>query len=387
MTSHPIASALGAAVTLERLYEDPYPVLAELRASEPVAWIPVLGGWLVTRRDLCIEVMRDATTYTVDDPRFSTAQVVGPSMLSLDGQEHRRHRDPFAAALRLPQVRERFTARVDDMARELVRALAPTGGAEVRRDLAGPLAVLVVAALLELTDVEPSTMLGWYDRIVAAVDRISAGQDAGADGGIAVAALGRHITATIEDGDGLLADAAASLTTPEVVSNAAVMMFGGIETSEGMTTSVFWHVLRDPTALAAIRADRSRIADAIEESLRLEPAAARVDRYATIDVELDGARIRRGDLVIVSLTAANRDPDVYADPDHFDLDRSTARSHVTFAQGPHACIGLHLARLETRAALEAALDDWPDLRLAPGSTPPTGVVFRKPRSLPVSWRT
>jgi cytochrome P450 len=387
MTSHPIASALGAAVTLERLYEDPYPVLAELRASEPVAWIPVLGGWLVTRRDLCIEVMRDATTYTVDDPRFSTAQVVGPSMLSLDGQEHRRHRDPFAAALRLPQVRERFTARVDDMARELVRALAPTGGAEVRRDLAGPLAVLVVAALLDLTDVEPSTMLGWYDRIVAAVDRISAGQDAGADGGIAVAALGRHITATIEDGDGLLADAAASLTTPEVVSNAAVMMFGGIETSEGMTTSVFWHVLRDPTALAAIRADRSRIADAIEESLRLEPAAARVDRYATIDVELDGARIRRGDLVIVSLTAANRDPDVYADPDHFDLDRSTARSHVTFAQGPHACIGLHLARLETRAALEAALDDWPDLRLAPGSTPPTGVVFRKPRSLPVSWRT
>jgi cytochrome P450 len=387
MTSHPIASALGAAVTLERLYEDPYPVLAELRASEPVAWIPVLGGWLVTRRDLCIEVMRDATTYTVDDPRFSTAQVVGPSMLSLDGQEHRRHRDPFAAALRLPQVRERFTARVDDMARELVRALAPTGGAEVRRDLAGPLAVLVVAALLELTDVEPSTMLGWYDRIVAAVDRISAGQDAGADGGIAVAALGRHITATIEDGDGLLADAAASLTTPEVVSNAAVMMFGGIETSEGMTTSVFWHVLRDPTALAAIRADRSRIADAIEESLRLEPAAARVDRYATVDVELDGARIRRGDLVIVSLTAANRDPDVYADPDHFDLDRSTARSHVTFAQGPHACIGLHLARLETRAALEAALDDWPDLRLAPGSTPPTGVVFRKPRSLPVSWRT
>jgi cytochrome P450 len=387
MTSHPIASALGAAVTLERLYEDPYPVLAELRASEPVAWIPVLGGWLVTRRDLCIEVMRDATTYTVDDPRFSTAQVVGPSMLSLDGQEHRRHRDPFAAALRLPQVRERFTARVDDMARELVRALAPTGGAEVRRDLAGPLAVLVVAALLDLTDVEPSTMLGWYDRIVAAVDRISAGQDAGADGGIAVAALGRHITATIEDGDGLLADAAASLTTPEVVSNAAVMMFGGIETSEGMTTSVFWHVLRDPTALAAIRADRSRIADAIEESLRLEPAAARVDRYATVDVELDGARIRRGDLVIVSLTAANRDPDVYADPDHFDLDRSTARSHVTFAQGPHACIGLHLARLETRAALEAALDDWPDLRLAPGSTPPTGVVFRKPRSLPVSWRT
>ena len=78
-------SGLGATVTLDALAGRPYDLLARLRAVEPVAWLPVLGGWLVTRRDLCIEVMRDADRFTVDDPRFSTAQVVGPSMLSLDG--------------------------------------------------------------------------------------------------------------------------------------------------------------------------------------------------------------------------------------------------------------------------------------------------------------
>ena len=95
---------LGAALTLAELDADPYEPLARLREHEPVSWVPVLDGWLVTRRDLCIAVMRDAERFTVDDPRFSTAQVVGPSMLSLDGAEHRRHRDPFAAAYRRTEV-------------------------------------------------------------------------------------------------------------------------------------------------------------------------------------------------------------------------------------------------------------------------------------------
>jgi cytochrome P450 len=163
------------------------------------------------------------------------------------------------------------------------------------------------------------------------------------------------------------------------------MMFGGIETSEGMTTSLFWHLLSHPDQLDAVRDDRALITNAIEESLRLEPAAGRVDRYATDDVAIGGATIRRGDLVIVSLTAGNRDPAVYPDPDAFDVRRENARTHLAFAQGPHACIGLHLARLETHAALEAALDAWPGLRLTDGSTPPSGVVFRKPRTLNVRW--
>ena len=380
-------SPLGSAVTLEQLDTDPHPVLAELRVREPVSWVPVLDGWLVTRRDLCIEVMRDAALYTVDDPRFSTAQVVGPSMLSLDGEEHRRHRDPFASALRGPEVRERFTRSVADAARRLVSALAPTGRAEVRRDLAGPLAVNVVAAALALADTNPAVMLGWYDEIVAAVDRVSAGGEIGDAARAAVGALERHVAGTIKGGDGVLAQATATLTPAEVTSNAAVMMFGGIETSEGMTTTLFWHLLTHPEQLASVEADRSLAANAIDESLRLEPAAARIDRYATADTELAGASIRAGDLVVVSLTAANRDPATFPDPDRFDIARPNSRAHLSFAQGPHACVGSHLARLESLAALEATLEAWPAMRMDRGATAPTGVVFRKPRSLPVRWLT
>jgi hypothetical protein len=134
-----------------------------------------------------------------------------------------------------------------------------------------------------------------------------------------------------------------------------------------------------------VAADRSLGANAVDESLRLEPAAARVDRYATADTELAGASIRRGDLVIVSLTAANRDPATFPDPERFDISRPNARAHVAFAQGPHACVGSHLARLESLAALDAVLDSWPEVQIDPGATPPSGVVFRKPRSLPVRW--
>jgi cytochrome P450 len=306
-------------------------------------------------------------------------------MLSLDGDEHRRHRDPFASGLRRSEVIEHCAGRVRDEARALVEGLTAAGRAEIRRDLAGPLAVRVVAAAIDLLDAEPAEVLGWYDEIVAAVDRVSAGGGIGPRAPEAVAALDRHVSATIGRGSGVLAQATGTLSRSEVVSNAAVMMFGGIETSEGMTTSLFWHVLSTPGALTAIGSDRSLITNAVEESLRLEPAAGRVDRYATEDVLLGGARIGRGDLVIVSLTAANRDPAFFPDPDTFDLTRANARQHLAFAQGPHACVGLHLARLETQAALETALDAWPGLRLGEGVTPPTGVVFRKPRHLPVIW--
>ena len=376
---------LGELITLEQLDADPYRPLARLRETEPVSWVPVLGGWLVTRRDLCIEVMRNASLFTVDDPRFSTARVVGPSMLSLDGDEHRRHRDPFASAFLRPESRSGFAALADREAGCLVEALAASGRAEIRRDLAGPLAVNVVAGALRLLGAEPTEVLGWYDEIVAAVDRVSTGGAIGERAHAAVSDLGRSVNATIEHGDGVLADARATLAPAEIVSNAAVMMFGGIETSEGMTTSLFWHLLTNPDQLSAVAADRSLAASAVEESLRLEPAAARVDRYATSDTELAGAEINAGDLVIVSLTAANRDPATFPEPDVLDISRPNARAHLAFAQGPHACVGIHLAKLETMAALNEVLDRWRGITIDAGSTPPSGVIFRKPRSLPVRW--
>jgi cytochrome P450 len=99
---------VGAVVTLEDLTGDMHPCLARLRTAEPVSWLPAIGGWLVTGRDSALAVLRDADSFTVDDPRFSTARVVGPSMLSTDGADHARHRAPFAGAFRHAVVMDEF---------------------------------------------------------------------------------------------------------------------------------------------------------------------------------------------------------------------------------------------------------------------------------------
>src|SRR5690349_16843177 len=164
---------LGAAVTVAELDGNPHPLLHRLRAAEPVSWLPALGGWLVTRHDLALAVMRDSRAYTVDDPRFSTAQVVGPSMLSLDGGPHRRHTDP-------------------------------------------------------------AEILAWYEKIVTAVTALSAAsaddqRPAGPTGRAAFGELSERVIAAVREpgATSLLSAAAAEggLTPEEIASDAAVLMF------------------------------------------------------------------------------------------------------------------------------------------------------------------
>jgi cytochrome P450 len=355
-----------ADITLEQLEADPHPILARLR---PVAWVPVLNGWLVTGRELALQVMRDDETFTVDDPRFSTGRVVGPSMLTRDGAEHARHRDPFVEPLRPAAVRERFAPLVEAEVDALIDRFEARGRAELRRELAGPLAARVVAQLLGVEAADTGAMLGWYDAIVASVTGVAAGNPPTHTG----AAAFEELRATVEPA----LESAGDLTPSEVVSNAAVMMFGGIETTEGMITNFAWHLLTfgcEPSA------------NALEESLRLEPAAAVIDRYATRDVELAGASIRKGDFVEISIAGANRDPDYFPDPDRFDVRRENAKHHLAFAHGPHACVGIHLARLEALTAVERLFARLPGLRLdREQPTAPSGLVFRKPPRLDVVW--
>jgi cytochrome P450 len=380
----------GAAATLAALETDPHPVLARLREREPVSWVPALDGWLVTRRDLALQVMRDAATFTVDDPRFSTGRVVGPSMLTLDGDAHRRHRAPFAGPFRLDAVRERFTDPVREETDRLLDAVAPAGEAELRRELAGPLAAVAVTLALGLEETGTAEVLGWYDAIVASVTEITAGgapTEAGRRGFEALRAAMEPAMARAPETSLVAAAAgdAGGLEPGQVVSNAAVLLFGGIETTEGMIANAIAHLLAHPDQLAAVRAEPALVANAIEESLRLEPAAAVIDRYATRAVEVAGAPIAAGDLVIVSIAGANRDPAVFPDPDAFDVRRPNAKLHAAFAAGPHVCIGMHLARLEAHTAVARVLERFPGLRLADGVPEARGLVFRKPDALRVRW--
>jgi len=383
---------IGAAATVAELEGPrPYALLSRLREDEPVSWLPALDGWLVTRHDLALAVMRDAATFTVQDPRFTTGQVVGPSMLSLDGHPHARHRAPFVAPLRLGAVRERLADAVAHEAARIVEELAPCGGGELRRRFAGPLAAGVITRTLGLEPALAPEVLRWYDAIVAAVSDLSAGRPPSPKAAGAMDELRRTVRSALAPGaqPSLLREAASAgaLSEAEVAANAAIVLFGAIETMEGMIANAIAHLLGEPQVLRDVHADRDRVPALIEESLRLEPAAAAVDRYATLATELGGAQIAAGDLVRVSLTAANRDPAVFCDPERLDLDRANARRHLAFASGPHVCIGVHLARLEVHVALSTLLDRLPGLRLDSAHAWPAarGLVFRKPPCVQAIW--
>jgi cytochrome P450 len=233
-------------------------------------------------------------------------------------------------------------------------ALIAAFGEEVdlRTAFAGPLAARMMAHVLGIGSTPTAAVLGWYDAIVAATTAASEGREPDPSGRAAFAELAAAMGLEVR-----------GLSAAEAASNAGVLLFGGIETTEGMICNAVWHLLHHPLA------DPSLLPGAIEESLRLEPAAAIVDRYATCDV----GEIRAGDKVVVSIRDANRDPDTFPDPDRFDPTRTNAHRHLAFAAGPHVCLGMHLARLEVHTALERL----PPLILA-APTSPEGLVFRKP---------
>ncbi len=355
-------------IDLRALESDPHAILADLRRTRPVAWVEELGAFVVTRRDLALTVLRDDATFTVDDPRFTTGRVLGASMLSTDGDEHARRRAPFARPFRLAAVRKRHAASVRAEVARLLTAMPPDGPVDLRERLTAPLAAATMVDALAL-DAPVSEVLAIYETIAAAVSGLAMGAQPPSAAADAMTRLARLVA------------------RPAELADTAVLLFGGIETTDGMIANALLHVLAAPGVALAVLDDEALLANAVEESLRLEPAAATIDRYTTCRVLLGGVRIPRRSLVTVSVAAANRDPETFPDPDRFDPHRANARLHLAFAQGPHVCLGMHLARLEAHVALGETLRRFPHLRLDPDlPSVPRGLVFRKPSSLSVLLR-
>ncbi|HEX6221210.1 MAG TPA: cytochrome P450 [Acidimicrobiia bacterium] len=347
-----------------------------------------LDCWLVTSYDLAVDVLRDPDTFTVDHPGFSTQQVIGPSMLSLDGAAHRLHRDPFAVPFRLQRIRSNVAPWIRGRATELVQSVEASGQADLRRAVARPLAVETMAHVLGLEGIDGDQLAAWYEEIVDAVDSVTMGRGVTSSGTAAFGALSTAVIASLDTSPLLRMVVTGSELSPEAVaSNVAVLLFGGIVTGDGTNSLVVQHLLEGDGLLNRIAEDPSLVPAFVEESLRIEPAAAAVDRFATRGVALGGASIPAGDLVRVSLAAANRDPAVFPNPDVLDIDRANSGRHLTFARGPHSCLGIHLARAEAMAVVEAVVTGLTQPKLVEDrAVAPEGLVFRGLKRVPVNWR-
>jgi cytochrome P450 len=172
------------------------------------------------------------------------------------------------------------------------------------------------------------------------------------------------------------------LRDEEILSNALIVLFGGIETTEAAMLNALWAILTHGAVRDAVSASDAVLSAAIEESLRWEPAVQTCTRYATQRVTLRDVVIGEGEIVQCMIGAANRDPDHFVDPDRFDAGRANAADHVSFGAGRHYCLGAVLARLEVRVLIRALLERWPALGLMPGRDgAPRGHEFRKPAAL------
>jgi cytochrome P450 len=176
------------------------------------------------------------------------------------------------------------------------------------------------------------------------------------------------------------------LTDDEVVNFLRLLIPAGAETTSRLIGSMLFALLVERDRYERVRADRSLVPWAIEETLRWETPVVFVAREATRSTEIRGVEIPEGKNVAVIIGAGNRDPEKYPEPDRFDLDRH-ADDHLSFGFGRHFCLGYTLAKLEARTALGAVLDRFPKLRIDPDAPPPAvrGMAFRSPPALPVRF--
>ena len=373
---------MASDVPLEQLAVDQAAVWRALRSEGAVVELPAVSGWVVIGRALAERVLRDPARFTVDDPRFSTGQVVGPSMLSLDGSEHSRHRESFLTLFGRPLTDASFRSWLAGEAERLVRRLVERGGGDAGAEVARPLAVAAMCRTLgfdlELVD----SIDAWYRAIAAAVENAGGGRASSTDAVDAMTGLAEVVGDAIRDG-GPLAAAATFLSLAELTSNVAVALFGGVETAEGMIGNAVWSLLADPCVGEGASADPALIPAIVDESSRLFPAAASVHRYATESVELDGVAIPSGAFVDVSLMAANRDPAAFEDPNRFDPMRANLREQLTFARGPHMCLGIGLARQEAQVVVRTMCDLGGGVALAADAVGPRGHTFIRPQRFTV----
>jgi cytochrome P450 len=290
-------------------------------------------------------------------------------MVVMDPPDHTRYRQLVAQSF-TPRAIETLNDRVAEVTGDLINRIAATPHPDLIADFAAQLPVAIIAELLDLpANIHPN-MLEWGHSGAPLLDvgipwttyrrAIEGLRDGDHE-------LRQHFhqVRTGEHGDNPFSRLAAdnTLTDRELTANAALIVGAGFETTVNLIGNGIVLLLQHCDQLARLRDDPQLWPDAVEEILRIDSPVQMTARTASCDVEIAGHQIAAGDIVALVLAGANRDPQVFDDPNRFDVSRPNSREHLAFGSGVHACLGAALARTEGVTALRALFEAFPDLRL------------------------
>ncbi|HUB37996.1 MAG TPA: cytochrome P450 [Streptosporangiaceae bacterium] len=385
---------------------DPYPLYAELRRT-PVSRAAD-GSYVVSTYREIVGLLHDPRVSS--DPRYrpdypgtddNAAPGLPPSFISLDPPEHDRIRRLLTRHFGPPHEPDRIASMAPDLAEivgSLIDDLADRHQADLVEQVTYPFPVTVICRLLGVPREDQPRFRRWADIIISTIDpttgdfatRKRRGDKARAELG---AYLGELADADRDHpGDDMLSELATEdgpegrLSRDELMSNAALLLIAGHETTVNLISNGVLTLLRHPEILQRLRRQPDLSARIVEELLRYEPPVQFLpNRTALDDIEVAGTTIPRGGEITLVLAAGSRDPEHVANPDQFDPDRP-ANEHLGFGGGIHYCFGAPLARTEAQIALPELVRRLENLRLA--SDPPPyrpSPVLRGPRHLPVQY--
>jgi cytochrome P450 len=392
---------------------DPHPLFARLRQEDPVHWSPRLSGWVVTRYDLGLEVLSGPPRlYSADrvspfhvrmpEPERSVASEI-MRWLSLwlvfrDPPDHTRIRRHLNQVLNVGVV-ESMRGQIASIAATLLDRVAPGDAFDFRSDFSLQLPGLVVLDLLGAPREHLAEVKEWSDDLMLFIGSsrdVDDKYERARRGARSMAALFRELIADRrrEPRDDALTKLmnseinGESLTQDDLIASMMAVLNGGHETTANLLNNALLALVAHPDVAGALRKDPALMPSAVEEFLRYDSPVLSTARFLKGDTELGGRQLKAGDRIFVMLVSANRDPDVFPEPDRLDIGRSP-NPHMAFSKGPHFCLGAPLSRVEAEIAFDAILERYKTVEIVePVETIPwnNSLVSRGPQYLPVRLR-